>query len=281
MSFELFSMISVSFQNPIRILHQKETIKQCNYEKELDVIFIFRSFCCTNFSGCSDDDNSDVPENTHLVSKEVQAAFNAKYPQAKDVEWELKGDYAVADFYWDGGEHSAWFNPLSAAWYMTETDVRYENLPEPVLAAHKAGKYADWRVDDVDKLTREGMETLYVIEVEKGESELDLFYSSTGILVKTVVDTGHEEDYDDYLPQPDANGIIAIVKQKYPNATIVEIEREKGLQEVTILDENKEKEVYFNERNEWMGTSWDVQVANLPEAVKKIGYGKIFRLCDR
>ena len=101
------------------------------------------------------------------------------------------------------------------------------------------------------------------------ELVLDLFYSSTGILVKTVVDTGHEEDYDDYLPQPDANGIIAIVKQKYPNATIVEIEREKGLQEVTILDENREKEVYFNERNEWMGTSWDVQVANLPEAVKK------------
>ena len=33
----------------------------------------------------------------------------------------------------------------------------------------------------------------------------------------------------------------------------MEIEREKGLQEVTILDENKEKEVYFNERNEWMG----------------------------
>ena len=31
---------------------------------------------------------------------------------------------------------------------------------------------------------------------------------------------------------------------------IVEIEREKGLQEVTILDENKEKEVYFNERND-------------------------------
>ena len=233
------------------------------------LFLFFAAFAALTFSGCSDDDNSDVPENTHLVSKEVQAAFNAKYPQAKDVEWELKGDYAVADFYWDGGEHSAWFNPLSAAWYMTETDVRYENLPEPVLAAHKAGKYADWRVDDVDKLTREGMETLYVIEVEKGESELDLFYSSTGILVKTVVDTGHEEDYDDYLPQPDANGIIAIVKQKYPNATIVEIEREKGLQEVTILDENKEKEVYFNERNEWMGTSWDVQVANLPEAVKK------------
>ena len=55
-------------------------------------------------------------------------------------------------------------------------------FPNLYLLRHKAGKYADWRVDDVDKLTREGMETLYVIEVEKGESELDLFYLSTGIL---------------------------------------------------------------------------------------------------
>ena len=47
------------------------------------------------------------------------------------------------------------------------------------------------------------------------------------------------------------------------------VARSRFSQEVTILDENREKEVYFNERNEWMGTSWDVQVANLPEAVKK------------
>ena len=91
-------------------------------KKNWMLFLFFAAFAALTFSGCSDDDNSDVPENTHLVSKEVQAAFNAKYPQAKDVEWELKGDYAVADFYWDGGEHSAWFNPLSAAWYMTETD---------------------------------------------------------------------------------------------------------------------------------------------------------------
>lgn len=91
-------MISVSFQNPIRILHQKETIKQCNYEKSWMLFLFFAAFAALTFSGCSDDDNSDAPENTHLVSKEVQAAFNAKYPQAKDVKWELKGDYAVVDF---------------------------------------------------------------------------------------------------------------------------------------------------------------------------------------
>ena len=71
-------------------------------KKNWMLFLFFAASAALTFSGCSDDDNSDVPENTHLVSKEVQAAFNAKYPQAKDVEWELKGDYAVVDSYWDG-----------------------------------------------------------------------------------------------------------------------------------------------------------------------------------
>lgn len=58
-------MISVSFQNPIRILHQKETIKQCNYEKNWMLFLFFAAFAALTFSGCSDDDNSDVPE-THI-----------------------------------------------------------------------------------------------------------------------------------------------------------------------------------------------------------------------
>jgi hypothetical protein len=66
-------------------------------KKNWMLFLFFAASAALTFSGCSDDDNSDVPENTHLVSKEVQAAFNAKYPQAKDVEWELKGDYAVVD----------------------------------------------------------------------------------------------------------------------------------------------------------------------------------------
>ena len=83
-------------------------------KKNWMLFLFFAASAALTFSGCSDDDNSDVPENTHLVSKEVQAAFNAKYPQAKDVEWELKGDYAVVDFNWDGGEHSA-YRPIGSS----------------------------------------------------------------------------------------------------------------------------------------------------------------------
>lgn len=221
------------------------------------------------FGSCSDNDDNGIPENAHLVSKEVQDAFNAKYPQARDVEWELKGSYAVVDFDWNGSGHSAWFDPASASWYMTETDIRYADLPQAVRTAHEAGEYAGWKVDDTDMLTREGMETLYVIEVEKGETDVDLFYSPSGVLVKSMVDADEDDDYNDYLPKPDTEGLVEVVKQKYPDARIIDIERENGMTEVEILDGNIKKDVYFDGRNEWVKTTWDVNVMLLPDAVKQ------------
>lgn len=222
------------------------------------------------FSSCSDDDNDGAPEGTHLVSKEVQSAFNTKYPQARDVEWKLKGNYAVVDFDWNGSGHSAWFDPASASWYMTETDIRYDDLPQPVKAAHEAGEYATWKRDDVDMLVREGMETLYVIEVENGNTDIDLFYSPSGVLVKSVVDTDQDSDYDDYLPQPEAQTIIQLVKQMYPDARIVEIDREKnGVTEVEILDGMTCCELYFDKENVWLRTVWEVPLAELLAPVKE------------
>lgn len=220
------------------------------------------------FSGCSEEDDNGTPEGTHLVSKEVQNAFNAKYPQARDVEWELKGNYAVVDFDWNGAEHSAWFDPSSASWYMTETDIRYADVPQAVRTAHEAGKYAGWHVDDVDMLTREGMETLYVIEVEKGKTEVDLFYSPSGVLVKSMVDADAEKGYDDYLPKPDAEGIVQAVKEKYPNARIVDIERENGMTEVEIVDGMICRDVYFNNSGSWLYTKTEVSPNAVPAAVK-------------
>ena len=37
--------------------------------------------------------------------------------------------------------------------------------------------------------------------------------------------------------------------------------------EVSIWDENKEKDVYFDSKKTWVGTSWDVRASELPQAV--------------
>ena len=71
---------------------------------------------------------------------------------------------------------------------MTETDLLYDQLPEAVRKAFSAGEYADWRVEDAERLARAGFEPIYVLEVEKGQTEYELFYAEDGVLIRAVVD---------------------------------------------------------------------------------------------
>ena len=47
----------------------------------------------------------------------------------------------------------------------------------------------------------------------------------------------------------------------------MEYDYDKGLLEVEIWHENREKDVYFNGRNEWVYTEWDIRRSELPQAV--------------
>ena len=114
-------------------------------------------------------------------------------------------------------------------------------------------------------LERPDMEKVYVIEVESGKQEFDLYYSEEGILVKSVADT--DNDSENYLPVEIPAAIETFIKKQYPNARLVEIEVEHGMTEVDIIDGNISKEIVFNSSNEWISTSWDVRRNELPETV--------------
>ena len=58
-------------------------------------------------------------------------------------------------------------------------------------------EYASWKRDDIDKLERTGVETVFVIEVEKQNQEVDLYYSADGTLIKSIVDT--DDDNSEHL----------------------------------------------------------------------------------
>ena len=217
--------------------------------------------------GCGKDD---------AANPQVQAALLAKYPVATNIKWQIKKEYFVADFKSPGTtstnalDHTAWFD-RSGRWYMTEIEIPFGALPEAVKTAFQAGEYAAWRVDDVDKLEREGVETVYVIEVENKvggiETDIDLYYSPDGILLKEAIDSGKDYDYHDYIPSPAPGSIAEFIEQKYPGARIVDIDRENGMTEVEIIDGNKKKDVYFNAATEWVKTEWDLRPSELPAAV--------------
>lgn len=66
----------------------------------------------------------------------TRAAFNERYPNAVDVEWERKRGYAVAEFHIPGqrGECEAWYTK-SGEWVMTKFDITYSEPPQAVRTA--------------------------------------------------------------------------------------------------------------------------------------------------
>lgn len=151
-------------------------------------------------AGCEDDDRKSV-----RVPAAVQGAFGKMFPAASHVEWEDRGGYVVADFRSAGTVMQAWFD-AAGKWHMTEEDISYAELPQAVRTAYEAGDYAAWHVDDVDKLQRNGQETVYVIEVEHAKQEFDLYYSEDGVLLREAADTDGNGDHGDMLPAGTAEG---------------------------------------------------------------------------
>lgn len=209
-----------------------------------------------------------------MVSEAAVRSFDEMYPGAKDIEWEIKGKYAVADFRYTsrGEDKTAWFLNEDGSWGMTETDITYDQLPQAVRTSFESGEYASWRIDDIDMLERAGVEDIYVIEVEgrseTGETEADLYYSADGTLVKEVIGAEDGYDYEDFIPDRPESGMEEFIEAKYPGARIIDIDNEGGYTEISIIHENIEKDIYFNGAEEWVRSEWDIRYSELPEAVR-------------
>ena len=218
-----------------------------------------------SLQSCDNDDDGSI-----AVPAELQSAFSSKFPNAANVKWETKSGYYVADFY-DGYEASAWFTQ-DGKWQMTETDIPYNALPQAVKMSFENSEYASWKRDDIDKLERTGVETVFVIEVEKQNQEVDLYYSADGTLIKSIVDT--DDDNSEHLPVQLTEAMKNFINEKYPNARIMEVDVEDnrndwdfGYTEVDIIHNGIPKDVLFNQTGNWDSTSWEVRQDELPEAV--------------
>lgn len=244
---------------------------------KLKLYFVLLALGAISLQSCDNDDdidNSNVPEN-------IRTAFSENYPDTRNLKWETENvaqqQYYKAEFNnkkENGYKTSAWY-AADGTWRMTEIEMPYNAIPAAIKTAFEGSQYATWKKDnEVDKVERAGAETVYIIEVESAtDVDVDLYYSENGILIKAVSDQpGNATGDGSLLPDAPA-GVTSVVtefiKEKYPNARIVEIDVEHGLTEVDIIDDNKGKEVLFDSNNEWISTSWDVAVMELPAVIKE------------
>ena len=227
----------------------------------MNLYALFFGLALFGFCSC-DNDDSVTPD------PQARQAFESKYPNATQVEWEKKNNYLIAEFIDNQLDGKAWFD-ATGQWYMTETELTHTSqLPEAIQKALANSEYAQWYIDDIDRLERNGTETIYVIEVKKDKQEYDLYYSADGILVKVQADLT-DDDYENYLP--DASELPASLQQfindKYPTCRIIETETEHNRTEVDIIHENRSKEVIFDASGNWLNTHYDVRQNEVETAV--------------
>ena len=209
------------------------------------------------FTSCDDDDNNYLPDQT------VTKAFDEKYPGVGKVEWETKSGYEVADL------PSCLYCQTRLRHHFRSNGNRLPHnhflFPENVRTELKKSIYADWKYTDYDKLERSNAATVYVIEAEQGEKEVDLYYTEDGVLIKVVNDS--ENDHNDFYPVVIPQAISDAINEMYPGATVLEFDQEKNGFEVDILHNNIYKDVYFNTENQWVSTEWDITKDQVPAIV--------------
>lgn len=140
----------------------------------------------TFFFSCQKDNN--------FPNDSLKDTFNNKFPNAKGIEWEVEKGYYVADFRENGREKEAWFEK-SGIWLLTETDYE-RKAPDVIKKVLDASEYNSWRIDDVDFIEQKDKVSFFIVEIEKGEKEMDLFFSENGELIEEVQGNG------DYRPLP-------------------------------------------------------------------------------
>lgn len=121
----------------------------------------------------------------------LRSDFDKMYPTAVDVEWEKRGEYAVAEFHIPGeGDCEAWYK--NEVWVGSEYDIQFKNLPDAVQSAFLSAYGVETPVDDVDRLERPNKDDVYFIEAEiylnDNIADIYLDYNASGELLRSSVE---------------------------------------------------------------------------------------------
>lgn len=79
-----------------------------------------------------------------------------------------------------------------------------------------------------------------------------------------------DNDSRGYQPESAPQVVLQFIRQKYPQANIVEIDQDKGLLKIDIIDNQIMKEVVFNHQNQWVVTTWEIWQNNVPANVMNV-----------
>lgn len=122
---------------------------------------------------------SKTHESSHVPNAAIEA-FNAKFPGAEKVEWEVEEEGVwEAEFVLGGSKYSSNFKE-DGTWLETERQLSEDELPSDISSLLKQ-QFMDFEVEGAELVeTPEGKS--YEIDIEKAEKLIEVIIDSQGNL---------------------------------------------------------------------------------------------------
>ncbi len=120
------------------------------------------------------------------VPTEITAVFQKNYPQAKDVEWEMKGELYEVGFEIGRLDHEIRYNSEGKV-VKVKKEINANDVPKTITTVIKS-KYPNYHIDDVE-VTQVNNKTTYKVEIEQllGK-ERKLVFDNNGKLLSDLTD---------------------------------------------------------------------------------------------
>lgn len=225
--------------------------------------FLFFSLVASLFMAACSDDDDDQKAPDYQPSTAVETTFKQMFPNATNVLWSEKDDYGKANFLNNKTQTVAWFNN-QGVWYLTEQSVVTTDIPKVITDAIANSDYKNWKVVDASHLDRKDMVPAYVVEVTANNKVEDLYYAEDGYLFETV---GQDHTGNEAQPTPVDQTVLAMVKQQYASAKIVEIETDDNI-EVTLVDNGTYFDYILSKDYKWIQSEYAQSWTDTPQEVK-------------
>lgn len=115
----------------------------------------------------------------------LHAAFTKDFPNSRDIDWEIAANLYEVEFEIGRIDYKAYYDE-NGNLVMYSHEVKEMDLPAVVKNA-AMDKYPNGKFEDYKKVVK-GTKTFYIVELEKGETDIKATFDPKGTFIQEIFD---------------------------------------------------------------------------------------------